>query len=341
MKKIIIITSMLLSISNCFAADIKAGEIYRMNVDACVYETVDAAIKANKLAIPQTALEAANEILKTYASAKFQKYEKKKNDLNVKKVETIDLLNDTIKEAKNMVEKITDSKEKIKKTKILNQLSNYIKDKSTVIGKEDCKKVGYGTKFEVLGVPNDLYYVIKITSVYNYVVLKDGESSTDLNVSNHESVRYSEVVEHSVYYLNKVHGESGLKVSNLVYDSVSGVTSGPLVVPFKYRTNDKSISGEVAVGYYVGVTWEWGREIGVTPIISAGISQISVAETTETTEAELKTKNRTGFTWAAGFLISNWDGVNIGLVYGQDRLGDTTWEHEGEGWLSLSVGWDI
>lgn len=335
------------SISNCFAADIKAGEIYRMNVDACVYETVDAAIKANKLAVPQTALEAANEILKTYASVKFQEYEKKKNDLNVKKVETIDLLNNTIKEAKNMVGKITDSKEKIKKTKILNQLSNFIKDKSTVIGKEDCKKVGYGTKFEVLGIPNDLYYVIKITSVYNYVVLKDGESSTDLNVSNHESMRYSEVVENSVYYLNKVHGESGLKVSNLVYDSVSGVTSGPLVVPFKYRTNDKSISGEVAVGYYVGITWEWGREAGVTPIVSAGLSQISVADVTNATDAtdstgeKLKTENRTGFTWAAGFLISNWDGVNIGLIYGQDRLGDPEWEHEGEGWLSLSIGWDI
>jgi len=33
--------------------------------------------------------------------------------------------------------------------------------------------------------------------------------------------------------------------------------------------------------------------------------------------------------------------VNIGLVYGQDRIGDKTWQHEGNDWISFMIDWDI
>ena len=68
--------------------------------------------------------------------------------------------------------------------------------------------------------------------------------------------------------------------------------------------------------------------------IAGGLTQISVTEDEETS-------NQTGVSLAAGILIQNWAGVNIGLVYGEDRIGNQDWEHEGEGWLSFMVGWEI
>lgn len=126
-------------------------------------------------------------------------------------------------------------------------------------------------------------------------------------------------------------------MENLVTNSFRGVVSGPLIVPFKYRTGDESFSGEASIGYYAG----WGMDffntgVGITPMLSAGLTQVSVADGTGE-----GTENKSGFTWTAGFLFQNWDGMNIGIVYGEDRIGDSQWEHEGDGWWSISMGWEI
>ena len=76
--------------------------------------------------------------------------------------------------------------------------------------------------------------------------------------------------------------------------------------------------------------------VGITPMLSAGLTQVSVADGTGE-----GTENKSGFTWTAGFLFQNWDGMNIGIVYGEDRIGDSQWEHEGDGWWSISMGWEI
>ena len=33
--------------------------------------------------------------------------------------------------------------------------------------------------------------------------------------------------------------------------------------------------------------------------------------------------------------------MNIGVIYGQDRIGDNTWEHEGDGWWSIMIDWEL
>lgn len=130
---------------------------------------------------------------------------------------------------------------------------------------------------------------------------------------------------------------NGVAVEKSTTISRGGMVSGPLIVPFKYRIDKDTLSGEAAIGYYAGYSAEpsiGGTRIPITPFIAGGLSQVGVNNGEET-------ENKTGVTVATGILIQNWAGVNIGLVYGQDRIGDKTWEHEGEGWVSLMVGWEI
>ncbi|NKB33119.1 MAG: hypothetical protein GKR91_08480 [Pseudomonadales bacterium] len=184
---------------------------------------------------------------------------------------------------------------------------------------------GAQSKFTVLDNSSDDHYAITFESIY------PGSSSAEYG---------------KTYFLEK-DLDNDVPVENLVHQSFSGFSSGPLVVPFKYRTNDNTLSGEATVGYYAGWNYEtnfggnlpFGTFITVTPFLSAGLTQVSVAE--EDAMGQISTENKSGFTWATGFLIKNWDNLNIGLVYGQDRIGDSQWEHEGEGWLSLSVGWEL
>ncbi len=129
------------------------------------------------------------------------------------------------------------------------------------------------------------------------------------------------------------------EVSSVSKESLTGLSAGPLVVPFKYRTGDKSISGDATIGMYAGITFEPGCTksnwcFRITPLISAGISQVSVSD-------GANTENKTSATWAAGFLISNWSDLNIGIVYGEDRVGDSSWQHEGDGWVSIMIGWQL
>jgi hypothetical protein len=121
--------------------------------------------------------------------------------------------------------------------------------------------------------------------------------------------------------------------------SLTGLSAGPLVVPFKYRFNNDSITGDAVIGLYAGITFEPGCITDnwcfrITPLISAGIAQVSV-------NTDTNNENKSSATWAAGFLITDWADMNLGLIYGEDRIGDKDWEHEGEGWLSFMIGWKL
>ncbi len=131
-----------------------------------------------------------------------------------------------------------------------------------------------------------------------------------------------------------------IEVSTVAKESMTGLAAGPLIVPFKFRMDDDSVSGDATVGMYAGMTFEPGCTksnwcFRITPLISAGISQVSVLN------SDNEQESKSSATWAAGFLITNWADMNIGLIYGQDRIGDKDWEHEGEGWVSVMIGWDI
>ena len=176
-------------------------------------------------------------------------------------------------------------------------------------------------KFVVVDKGNPEHYVVRF--LYPYFNLKARKNST---------VSYDDE-----YLLPKKVGNVEITKSTTQY--TSGPVSGPLIVPFKYRLNDETISGEAALGLYAGYRFEFrifftDFIVKFTPFVAGGISQISVEEDGET-------NSTSGFTWATGLLIDNWDNVNIGIVWGEDRIGDKDWEYEGEKWLSFMVGWSF
>lgn len=201
------------------------------------------------------------------------------------------------------------------------------------------KKVGAQSKFVVIDNDDKDKYAIKFLNVYQVGEIKASRTKDD-----YKSYTPSDVIEDQIYYLNKVE-VNGVPIEKRVHQSFGGLVSGPLIVPFKYRLNDDSISGEATLGYYAGWGWDTNffgasdRYVTFTPFLSAGLTQVSVKSESES--GETSSDNKSGFSWATGLLINNWDRVNIGLVYGQDRIGDKNWEHEGESWLSISIGWEI
>jgi hypothetical protein len=176
------------------------------------------------------------------------------------------------------------------------------------------------SKFEVVDATNTSHYVVRFVTLYDIGKVK------------------STVRKDDEYLLSKT--ISSVPIEKSISLSRGGAVSGPLIVPFKYRLNDDSLTGEATLGYYAGYSVEprlfWSdKRIPITPFIAGGVTQISV------NEGEDETSNQTGVSLAAGILIQNWAGVNIGLVYGQDRIGNNEWEHEGDGWLSFMVGWEL
>ncbi len=180
------------------------------------------------------------------------------------------------------------------------------------------------SKFRVLDAPANKPYVIRFLSIYDF----DRGGKNELK---------STVREDSEYLLDRKVDDVSIEKSVVL--SRGGAVSGPLIIPFKYRLDDDSLAGESTIGYYAGYSLEpripWTQvRIPVSPFIAGGLSQVSVLEDGETT-------NQSGITIAVGILIQNWAGVNIGLVYGQDRIGQNDWDHEGEDWISFMVGWEI
>jgi hypothetical protein len=189
-------------------------------------------------------------------------------------------------------------------------------------------RVGGQTKFRVINNPNQNAYMIRFVNVYRV------QSKTATGVSYAES----NVVTSDIYKLNKK-SSSNIPIESIVEPSASGLTSGPLIVPFKFRLNDGTISGDATVGYYAGYGFDLplgDKYVTITPILSAGLSQVTVFD--KNTD---KSQSKSAATWATGLLIQNWDKINIGLVYGQDRIGDRNWEYEGDGWISISFGWAL
>ncbi|WP_115719635.1 hypothetical protein [Gallaecimonas mangrovi] len=229
------------------------------------------------------------------------------------------------------------------------QAAELIKDKSyrartnLVVsdGKNNGLKVGAQSKFVILDNDDKDKYAIKFMNIYQYGEILPPQKRT-LKVTT--EYKNSDVIKGDIYYLSKDE-VNGVPVENRVQQSFGGLVSGPLIVPFKYRLDDKSIGGDATVGYYAG----WGIEtnffnlsdtyVTFTPFLSAGLTQVSVLSEAE--DGTTKTDSKSGFSWATGILIKNWDSVNIGIVYGQDRIGDQDWQHEGEGWFSISIGWEM
>ncbi len=116
-------------------------------------------------------------------------------------------------------------------------------------------------------------------------------------------------------------------------------TFGTLVVPFKFRTTDHSITGDATIGAYLGRTWYLAGAT-FTPILSAGISQIAVSNPQDNT----KTDTRTGFTVAPGLIWTIKENFQIGALVGWDYIGsngEQPWKYNGKTWLSFAIGYQF
>lgn len=192
------------------------------------------------------------------------------------------------------------------------------------------------SKYTLVGTASDKSgYIIAFDKIYSPC-----DKNDDVCRSGYVDYGKAYFVTKEVKFFSEV-SESLAKfeLENVSKLSLTGLSSGPLVVPFKFRLNDDSFTGDAAIGLYAGITFEPGCTranwcFRITPLVSAGISQVSVASGTET-------ESKTAVTWAAGFLITDWADINIGVIYGEDRIGEKSWQYEGEGWVSIMVGWKI
>lgn len=198
----------------------------------------------------------------------------------------------------------------------------------------DSSEAAYTVVFEVI------YKVGRLMTTQELKAANEQDDAEDFT-----AYELSDVVREEPYYLCRKLSD-GSAIESRLAQAHGGVVSGPLIVPFKYRLDDKSMDGSATVGYYAGYGFEIGRDvfntlepIVLSPFISAGVTQITVEEIDA--QGERKSESKSGFSLAVGILLNNWDGLNIGLVVGQDRIGDDEYTHEGETWVSFSVGWDI
>jgi hypothetical protein len=118
-----------------------------------------------------------------------------------------------------------------------------------------------------------------------------------------------------------------------------GWAFGVLLVPYKYQFKDKSFGSALSVGPYVGYRQDTLGS-SVTYIVSAGmVNNIPVALANGT-----GTVTRSGFSLAAGvvFSIDKGTGMQVGLLFGQDRLGsnaEAPYAYEGKTWGSVAIGY--
>lgn len=214
------------------------------------------------------------------------------------------------------------------------------------------RSVGAKSKFKVLNVDDSGRYTIKFSSVWQPVsdtfecidctlgmfcehsMPAGNNTCADGKGNLQRKLESSMVSENRTYFIEK-NPATGVKVEQVSKLSTVGPTSGPLIIPFKFRTKDKSLTGEATLGWYAG----WGFDLKhfvLEPFGSIGLTQISLSKLNENNVVENNTKS--GVTYAGGFFIRNWDKVNIGIVGGKDRIGDQSWEYEGDTWVSISIG---
>ncbi|MDD2777099.1 MAG: hypothetical protein PHU06_14195 [Gallionella sp.] len=142
---------------------------------------------------------------------------------------------------------------------------------------------------------------------------------------------------------NIVDGHGSFLVDKVAIENAAhlrrGFTFGALLVPFKYQLSDKSFSGSTTIEPYIGYKFQDNRG-SITPVFSAGlVSNIKVPLANGG-----GTVDRSGISLATGviFSIDKGTGIQIGILFGQDRLGSNAaapYQYEGKTWTSVSIGW--
>jgi hypothetical protein len=123
----------------------------------------------------------------------------------------------------------------------------------------------------------------------------------------------------------------------------SGVTFGGLVVPFKfYLSGDNKIAASSTVAPYIGYSnYSTVPGLIVTPIFSAGLGLVSVANPTSNA-----TETKPAFSTALGFKVTSIknQNFNAGILVGKDFLSKADRDNDpvvSKLWLSFYVGYTI
>lgn len=174
-----------------------------------------------------------------------------------------------------------------------------------------------------------------------YIYAHDDATATDI-------IKFSNVVEPACAKTNDAHKcpvandkmfytLNQAEVPIFYYRESLKFDHGILVVPFKFRTKDQSLSGQSTLGYYAGAKDTWLMGSG-TYFGSVGLSQVDVPVDAKTTET------RTGLTISAGYIFQSTDGFQVAFVVGSDRLGGAagkTWDYEKDIWVSIGLGFNL
>lgn len=125
-------------------------------------------------------------------------------------------------------------------------------------------------------------------------------------------------------------------VKNFYYKA-SSASHGIMVVPFKIRGDDGSLSGQSTLGYFLG--YKKDRLLGSGTFFgSVGLTQVDVPIDGDSTDS------RTGLTVSGGFLFQFTDGFQTAIVIGADHLGGEAgddWEYEDDVWISIGLGFNL
>lgn len=163
-------------------------------------------------------------------------------------------------------------------------------------------------------------------------------------------VEDSEDSKDKIYYFRpeKSHSQKIMKSKNYFFRKSDkpelyladwqSIVHGTLVVPFKVRTRDGRLMGDATLGYYVGKEFDIFSDIEITPLISFGLSTITVPLD------ENDTETKTGITGAIGLVLTHTGDFQIGIVGGIDHLGGSNgdnWKYEDDFWLSFMVGYNF
>jgi len=127
------------------------------------------------------------------------------------------------------------------------------------------------------------------------------------------------------------------KIPNYYYRKSLKFDHGLLVIPFKFRTEDQSLSGQSTLGYYFGNKSEYLSGSG-TYFGSIGLSQVDVPVSGKSTET------KTGLSISGGYIFESIDGFQVALVVGSDRLGGSAgddWVYEKDIWVSIGLGFNL
>jgi hypothetical protein len=122
----------------------------------------------------------------------------------------------------------------------------------------------------------------------------------------------------------------------------SGITFGALVVPFKfYLSGDRKITTSSTIAPYIGFRLPQSFSLTVTPIVSAGLGLVPVADP-NSGETETKSALTVGF----GFALKSTknDAFNAGFLIGRDFLSRSDEKADPnvrKAWFSLYVGYKL